>query len=226
MSQEYLLDCMIQGFPEEFHINTLPELLNTCSKECEKEVDMKTIFIALMDRLSGYLADNNLDVDNIENGSNIYSLFQLNIQELVKNSDSSEIKNTLNLYSAFLQFTLKCYPTKHKYVNEILKDAANYCAKNEAAIDEDCQIYISKFLINPLNTLGNFILTMEEYPALFKYLRFKKRRDVAKQITKAVVKGSIQINDESIIKELLIFINPVLEKEPDYENVTDAVFKE
>jgi vacuolar protein sorting-associated protein 35 len=24
MSQEYLLDCMIQGFPEEFHINTLP----------------------------------------------------------------------------------------------------------------------------------------------------------------------------------------------------------
>jgi vacuolar protein sorting-associated protein 35 len=36
MSQEYLLDCMIQGFPEEFHINTLPELLNTCSKECEK----------------------------------------------------------------------------------------------------------------------------------------------------------------------------------------------
>lgn len=67
---------------------------------------------------------------------------------------------------------------------------------------------------------------MEEYPALFKYLRFKKRRDVAKQITKAVVKGSIQITDESIIKELLIFINPVLEKEPDYENVTDAVFKE
>ncbi len=24
MTQEYLLDCMIQGFPEEFHINTLP----------------------------------------------------------------------------------------------------------------------------------------------------------------------------------------------------------
>lgn len=41
---------------------------------------MKTIFIALMDRLSGYLADNNLDVENIENGSNIYGLFQLNIQ--------------------------------------------------------------------------------------------------------------------------------------------------
>lgn len=156
---------------------------------------MKTIFIALMDRLSGYLADNNLDVENIENGSNIYGLFQLNIEELVKNSDSNEIKNTLNLYSAFLQFTLKCYPTKHQYVNEILKDAANYCARNESGIDDDCQLYISKFLINPLNTLGNVILTMNEYPTLFKYLRFKKRREVAKQITKAIVKGSINLNE-------------------------------
>lgn len=57
---------------------------------------------------------------------------------------------------------------------------------------------------------------MDEYPALFRYLRFKKRREVAKQITKAVVKGSISVNDENIVKELLIFINPVLEKEADY----------
>jgi vacuolar protein sorting-associated protein 35 len=58
MTQQYLLDCMIQGFPEEFHINTLPELLETCSKELEKDVDMKLVFINLMERLSGYLADN------------------------------------------------------------------------------------------------------------------------------------------------------------------------
>lgn len=58
MTQQYLLDCMIQGFPEEFHINTLPELLETCAKELEKDVDMKLVFINLMERLSGYLADN------------------------------------------------------------------------------------------------------------------------------------------------------------------------
>lgn len=41
-----------------------------------------------------------------------------------------------------------------------------------------------------------------------------------------MVKGSIAITDDSIVKELLIFINPVLEKEADYENVTEAVFKD
>ena len=80
MSQEYLLDCMIQGFTEEFHINTLPELLNTCSKECEKEVDMKSIFIALMNRLSTYLSDSGNVIENIENGFSVYELFSVNIK--------------------------------------------------------------------------------------------------------------------------------------------------
>ena len=55
---------------------------------------------------------------------------------------------------------------------------------------------------------------------MMKYLKFKRRRDVAKQIIKAVIKGSIDLTDERIVKELLIFINPVLEKEPDYVDVT------
>lgn len=31
LAQQYLLDCMIQGFPEEFHIHTLPEVLDLCA---------------------------------------------------------------------------------------------------------------------------------------------------------------------------------------------------
>ena len=195
MAQEYLLDCMIQGFPEEFHINTLPELLNTCSKECEKEVDMKAIFIALMTRLSSYLADSGNVIENIENGFSVYELFSVNIKELVRKSEANELKNTLNLYAAFLQFTLKCYPSKHEFVNEILGDASAYCASHETAIDDDCQLYISKFLTHPLETMANIILTMNEYPNLIKYLRFKRKRDVAKQITKAIVRGGIDLNN-------------------------------
>lgn len=135
---------------------------------------MKLIFINLMERLSNYLSDNASSVANLE--INIYELFKVNIQELVKQSQNTEVKSTLNLYSAFLQFTLKCYPSEHEYVNEILKDASAYCGQHEKNIDEDCQIYISKFLIHPLDTLAHVILTMKEYPTLMKYLKFKRRR--------------------------------------------------
>lgn len=144
---------------------------------------------------------------------------------MARQSQHNEVKSTLNLYSAFLQFTLKCYPTEHEYVNEILKAAANYCGLHEKNIDEDCQIYISKFLIHPLDTLAHVILTMKEYPTLMKYLKFKRRREVAKQITKAVSRGSIELSDVKVVEQLIVFIRPVLVKEPDYEDISELMFK-
>lgn len=73
---------------------------------------MKLIFINLMQRLSNYLSDNASSISSLQ--INIYELFKENIQELTKQSQSAnEVKNTLNLYSAFLKFTLKCYPSEH-----------------------------------------------------------------------------------------------------------------
>lgn len=111
-------------------------------------------------------------------------------------------------------------------MNEILKDASAYCGQNEKNIDEDCQIYISKFLIHPLDTLAHVILTMKEYPTLMKYLKFKRRREVAKQISKAVSRGSIELSDTNVVDQLIIFIRPVIFKEPDYEDISEMMFKE
>ena len=144
----------------------------------------------------------------------------------MKRSEASEVKSTLNLYAAFLQFTLKCYPNKHEYVNDILGDASNYCSSYESNIDDDCQMYIAKFLTTPLETMANIILTMDEYPRLIKYLKFKKKRDVAKNITKAIVKGNIDLTDEKMVSQVMTFIQPLLVKLPDYESVSDLVFKE
>ena len=179
-------------------------------------MDMKSIFIALMNRLSSYLSDSGNVIENIEHGFSVYELFSTNIKELVKRSEASEVKNTLNLYAAFLQFTLKCYPNKHEYVNEILGDASSYCSNYETSIYEDCQMYIAKFLTTPLETMANIILTMDEYPRLIKYLRFKRKREVAKHITKAIVRGNIDLTDEKMVNQVLTFIQPLLVKLPDY----------
>lgn len=53
-----------------------------------------------------------------------------------------------------------------------------------------------------------------------KYLKFKRRREVAKQIAKAVSKGSIDLSDVNVVEQLIVFIKPVLIKEPDYEDIS------
>lgn len=43
-------------------------------------MDMKAIFIALMNRLSSYLSDSGNVIENIENGFSVYELFSTNIK--------------------------------------------------------------------------------------------------------------------------------------------------
>ncbi|EPS37610.1 hypothetical protein H072_8702 [Dactylellina haptotyla CBS 200.50] len=53
LAQEYLLEVIIQVFPDEFHLHTLNEFLSATAR-LNPDVNIKSIVIALMDRLSSY----------------------------------------------------------------------------------------------------------------------------------------------------------------------------
>lgn len=53
IAQEYLMECIIQVFPDEFHIQTLNPFLKSCA-ELESGVNVKNIVISLMERLGNY----------------------------------------------------------------------------------------------------------------------------------------------------------------------------
>ena len=55
MAQQYLMEIVIQAFPDEFHLQTLEQLLDTTAS-LNADLDIKTIFISLMDRLSKFAA--------------------------------------------------------------------------------------------------------------------------------------------------------------------------
>lgn len=226
LAQQYLLDCMIQGFPEEFHINTLPEVLELCANELEKQVDVKQIFISLMERLADYATTAVEVTETIKERVNLYDLFKKNIDTLIEHSDSSDFKNVLYLETAFLKFTIRCYPTQAEYVNEILKSAVRSCSLHTSSMDEECQSFIVKILTLPLDSLSVAVLTMHEYPNLMKYLKFTRRREVAQQIVKVVAKNDLQLTDEVLVGQLLIFIEPLLKKLPDSEDISEVLFKD
>jgi vacuolar protein sorting-associated protein 35 len=49
IAQEYLMECVIQVFPDEFHLQTLSAFLRACA-ELHPNVNVKNIIIALIDR--------------------------------------------------------------------------------------------------------------------------------------------------------------------------------
>lgn len=53
IAQEYLMECIIQVFPDEFHLQTLDPFLKSCA-QLQPGVNVKNIIISLIDRLAAY----------------------------------------------------------------------------------------------------------------------------------------------------------------------------
>jgi vacuolar protein sorting-associated protein 35 len=55
IAQEYLMECIIQVFPDENHLQTLDTFLPVCS-QLHDGVNVKNIVISLIDRLAAYVS--------------------------------------------------------------------------------------------------------------------------------------------------------------------------
>jgi vacuolar protein sorting-associated protein 35 len=86
IAQEYLMECIIQVFPDEFHIRTLQEYLTACVS-LHEDVNIKNIVVALVDRL----VKTNLPLDEsvTESGERqtLFEIFSKQIQEIISVSE-------------------------------------------------------------------------------------------------------------------------------------------
>ncbi len=83
ISQQYLFECIIQAFPDEFHLKTLETLLEATTK-LTPEVELKQIFISLMDRLSKFANDKSNDIAKISKNVNIFELFKKYTDKIIE----------------------------------------------------------------------------------------------------------------------------------------------
>ncbi|PIK44549.1 putative vacuolar protein sorting-associated protein 35 [Apostichopus japonicus] len=67
IAQEYLMECIIQVFPDEFHLDTLDLFLKACA-DLNPTVNVKNIIIALIDRLAVFATrDDSAGIPTISN---------------------------------------------------------------------------------------------------------------------------------------------------------------
>lgn len=228
ISQQYLMDCIIQAFPDEYHINTLEKLLQTCAAIMANNVDIKTIFIRLMDRLADFAANSEEDVSNFSKDLDIFAMFKKNIDAIIEDQGATvELNKFLELQVAFLKFSIQCYPDNIQYVNDILKSCCTLCQKQGSSeLDEPSLKNIVKLLTLPLDSLSIAVLQMDEFPKLMKYLPLTKRRIVSLKICQAVTNSAIPLNSLEIIAQIMDFIDPLLKEAKELADLDPLEFEE
>ena len=162
ISQSYLMDCIIQVFPDELHLATLPLFLGKCTQLKDK-VQVRLILQAMINRLVNYFAQN---ADGAESQAlapdmDVFQLLSSCVAALIEKrsgqpqpaaTSSSGAKEApaprmslmekLRLHTMLATFAIKSFPTRRaEYVERCLASslelmtAAGYCKPCSLAVD-------------------------------------------------------------------------------------------
>lgn len=118
LAQYYLMDCIIQVFPDEYHLQTLDVLLGACP-QLQPSVDIKSILSSLMERLSNYAASSPevlpefLQVD-------AFSKLNSAIGKIIEAQADMPVVAVVTLHSSLLTFTLHVHPDRLDYADQVL----------------------------------------------------------------------------------------------------------
>lgn len=142
----------------------------------------------------GLLAQVNKDLD-------IFALFKKYTDKIIDEQGRKiEVSKLLELEVAFMNFTIKTYPSNNSYINQIL-DSCTQILKSTSIDNKDqnsMKIFV-KLLSLPLDILGIKVLKMHHYPTLMNYMKFANKRTVALRICKAVFKDRITLYSASTV---------------------------
>jgi vacuolar protein sorting-associated protein 35 len=218
LSQQYLTDCIIQVFPDEFHLHTLEKFLEGCSK-LESEVDTKSIFIALMERLANYAAGHPETIEALDKESDVFAVMKRYVDNVLEEQGATDLQRLIELQVAFIRFSIKCYPDKINNVNSILETATKIIKVQPTKnLTLELLKTLTTLLTIPLESLSLAILNLSNFPLLMEYLNADMKKDVAKQILAALISSKQKLTTIDVIEKLLLFIASLLEGELDTDN--------
>ena len=227
LAQAYVMDCIIQAFPDEFHLETLEDLLGICPKLKDK-VNLRTIFFAIMERFINYTAttanssQNMLGNDGDDEPrkaipNNAFALFESCIRDTYryrkakKGNELSFYRDMIRLQTCLLQFSIKCYPNRLSHISSCFQQCVvslENADKKKVMNDKEVMTDLEKFVCIPLenneNSNGNKIMTqildLDYFSKLLKYLPWYNRKSVALVLVRSISDHNNTSTSEDIYK--------------------------
>ena len=194
-------------------------LLDACSK-LQSNVDVKMIFISLMQKLAKYVENSKDEKGILDSTQKIFNIVKGNINKIMNESNTAmDINKLMELQVAFLNFTIKCCPGEERLnsVNNILAECVKLLSKNKnEIITNDTIKLIGKLLAVPLES-NMSIFSMGNFPELMRYLDYASRATLSLRIIDSLVseKSLVKLDNSERVSALMDFIRPLLEDSPD-----------
>jgi vacuolar protein sorting-associated protein 35 len=221
IAQEYLMDVIIQVFPDEYHLKTLEKFLNALS-DLNETVNLKQIIISLMNRLSNFALQN---PQGIPANMEMFPLFQKCASKVLQDKkDSLTVEDILSLQLALINFASKVYPERLNYLDHVLEFTAAILKMKTSPgqLNDKSSKIVLQLLTVPLNSLGMKVFTLGHYVDVINFLAYEYRRQVGSSVAKAVLNSNSKISSLENLDILFSFISSLIKDAQDTAPVTES----
>eukprot|EP01111_Echinosteliopsis_oligospora_P010949 TRINITY_DN3495_c0_g1_i3.p1 TRINITY_DN3495_c0_g1~~TRINITY_DN3495_c0_g1_i3.p1 ORF type:complete len:808 (-),score=241.77 TRINITY_DN3495_c0_g1_i3:207-2630(-) len=225
IAQQYLMEVLIQVFPDEFHLATLEQVLAACG-QLLTGVDVKAIIVSLIDRLAQFAVKS---PDTIPNEVDIFNTFFLHVGKVIDQRPNMEVHDVLSLEVSLLNLSLKCYPQKLEYVDKVIGFCVSYLSglKSKETTDYTKPVAVKQIvnlLTVPIDNYKNVLtlLKISAYPQLQEYLSYTTRKKVSVDLVKNVIENGTIIGEPDQAEKFLALIQTLIEDSPDQPDRSDV----
>ncbi|CAL0303507.1 unnamed protein product [Lupinus luteus] len=210
LAQFYLMECIIQVFPDEYHLQTLETLLGACP-QLQPTVDIKTVLSQLMDRLSSYASSNSevlpefLQVEAFTKLSNA-------IGRVIEAQVDMPIVGAIALHVSLLTFTLRVHPDRLDYVDQVLGSCVKKLSGRPKLDDSRATKQVVALLSAPLDKYYDIVtaLTLCNYPRVMDHLDNETNKVMAMVIIQSIMKNNTCISTADKVEVLFELIKGLI----------------
>lgn len=236
LSQQYLMECIIHAFPDSFNIKCIDSILDNMTKLING-VEIGTLFVTLMQKMSKFFGDNNNSNENdeehkkiIESAKNVYPILLKNFDALMtigiqkgnnkgrdNNNYNNDMTKSLDLIISFMKFSSECSPEEQRLesISHILTTTvtvlSNGLQNNNRNITEEEIKKLTQILLEPINSHLN-IFDMKDFGELMNYLDIKSRKTLGIKLIETLISGKSTEKLDSVekLQKIIQFIQPLL----------------
>ena len=227
IAQEYLMECIIQVFPDEFHIRTLQAYLSACVS-LHEDVNIRNIVISLVDRL----VKTNLPLDEVrpesdsEKPQTLFEIFSKQISEIISSRPNMPVHDIVALHATILNLAIKCYKDRVDFVDKVLEVTETILNNmNMDHIQSNTQVSkeLIKLLKIPIDLYKNVLvlIKLKHYSILYDHLDFVGRKSICQYLLNNALENETTVSTHDEVESLLQLINPLIvdanDKPSDYE---------
>lgn len=217
ISQEYLMECVIQVFPDEFHLATLSSLLKACA-ELHPGVNVKTIIISLIDRLAMFATRE--DGAGIPDSVRLFDIFSEQVADVIQNrAGALPTEDMAALQVSLLNLAHKCYHDRLDYVDKVFERTAELMGgilTNKVSADSALGKELQRLLQIPLDSYDDLtVLQLDHFTPCLQLLDYAARRDVAMHLIERIIEADITVQEAAQVDSLLALISVLVTDQPD-----------